>query len=73
MAAPHLPMLSDLPPAQREYHLARRRTLLAELAAEERLLGIEKPPVYIPVPLHLLDMQALAKHFHIVEGERPPK
>jgi hypothetical protein len=71
MAAPHLPMLSDLPQAQREYHLARRRTLLAELAAEERLLGSEKPTIDIPVPLHLLDMQAIRKHFRVIEGELP--
>lgn len=56
----------------REHYLTRRRALAMELASLDKLLGIEKPTVYCPGPLHKHDEQLLVKFFRVIRAERPP-
>jgi hypothetical protein len=52
-----------LPPEWRAYPMARRRNLLADLAAEEKLLGIEQPILSLPsvVRLHTIELKEARK------------
>lgn len=50
---------TDMTDRERRYHLDRWRALLAEVAAEEALPGMEKPAVFIPAPLDPRDAQLL--------------